>query len=137
MRDFTREFRANPVAALNWPGAASGVQVTEEFGLFARVLLEAARTNLQASTVNVTTSNGPLHARLVAFLEGYQNPGGSATLGWPVKDATLRRSGKKDVDHLTIRLWEIAVVLQELIGGIAVTAPAGHGGGGVPRFPPH
>lgn len=138
MRDFIREFRKNPVAALNWPGAAQAQQLADEFDVFSRVLFEAAAGHRLASSIPVTTANGVLHARLVAFLDGYKNPGGDLTAGWPKKDASIAaRPGRKGVAHKTVRLWEVAMLLQHLLGGVATTVRPGDGGGDPPRWPPH
>jgi hypothetical protein len=138
MRDFAREFRKNPQDALNWPGTAQGHQLADEFSLFSKVLFESVTGHRQASTVAVTTANGPLHARLVAFLDGYKNPAGDLAGGWPKKDAAIAaRAGRKAVSHKTVRLWEAAHVLQELLGGVATTRQPGDGSGDPPRWPPH
>jgi hypothetical protein len=138
MRDFAREFRKNPTGTLNWPGTAQGQQLADEFNLFSRVLLESVAGHRQASTVAVTTANGALHARLVAFLDGYKNPGGDLTGGWPKKDASVAaKPGRKAITHKTVRLWEVAIVLQDLLGGMATTKQPGDGSGDPPRWPPH
>jgi len=138
MRDFRKEFRKNPNSALNWPGTAQGQQVSDDFGLFTRVLFEAAFGHRQASSLAVTTTNTALLARLVAFLDGYKNPAGDNTAGWPKKDASIAaRPGRKAIAHRTVRLWEVAAVLQDLLGGVATTVRPGDGGGDPPRWPPH
>ena len=140
MRDFVREFRKNPNPALNWPGTAQGPQASEEFSLLSRVLFESVNGHKKASAVDVSVpaASTDLHARLVAFLDEYKNPNGDANGGWPKKDATIpARAGKRAVDHRTLRLWEVAVVLQDLIGGVATTVQEGDGAGGTPRWPPH
>jgi hypothetical protein len=106
--------------------------------MFSRVMFEAASGHRQASTVAITTANGLLHARLVAFLDGYENPNGDVTAGWPKKDAAIGAGpGRKAVAHKTVRLWEVAGVLQDLLGGVATTVQPGDGGGDPPRWPPH
>ena len=138
MRDFSKEFRKNPDSALNWPGTAQGQQLSDEFNLFSRVLFEAAFGHRQASTVAITPGNAALHTRLVAFLDGYKNPGGDAAAGWPRKDGAIAaRPGRKAISHKTVRLWEVAVLLQDLLGGVATTILPGDGGGDPPRWPPH
>lgn len=139
MRDFAREFRKNPVEMLNWPGTAQGQALADEFRLFTQVLFESAAGHKQASTVAVNTANGVLHARLVAFLDGYKNPAGDVTAGWPKKDASIAaKPGQKAITHKTVRLWEVATVLQDLLGGVATTKQQGDGsGGGRPKWPPH
>jgi hypothetical protein len=138
MRDFAKEFRKNPVAMLNWPGTAQGAALADEFRLITQVMFESATGHKQASTVAVTTANGMLHARLVAFLDGYKNPGGDVTAGWPKKDASIpAKPGQKALAHKTVRLWEMAVVLQDLLGGVATTQQPGDGGGDRPKWPPH
>lgn len=139
MRDFAKEFRKNPTAALNWPGAAQGQQLADEYDLLSRVLFESVVGHRQASTVSVTTANGVLHARLVAFLDGYKNPAADTTAGWPKKDATIAaKKGQKAITHRTVRLWEVATVLQDLLGGVATTRQPGDGSGDPPpKWPPH
>jgi hypothetical protein len=85
----------------------------------------------------VDVSNKALRDRLVAFLDSYKNPTGSNMEGWPATDVTLKRPPKNDVASDVIRLWELAVALQHLLGSIASTIKPNAGGGGVPRFPPH
>jgi len=138
MRDFNKEFRNNPDPSLNWPGGASGPRTSEEFNLFSRVLFEAAAGHTPASTVAVTTTSTALHTRLVAFLDGYRNAGSDPQGGWPVKNVEIiKRPGRKGIRHRTIRLWEVAVALQDLVGGVATTMRPEDGGGDPPRFPPH
>jgi hypothetical protein len=137
MRDFAKEFRDNPNPSLNWPGATPSKQLAEDFGIFARLMLEAILINKQASAAEVAVSNTALRDRLVAFLDSYKNPTGDNQEGWPVTDVTLKRPRKNDVASDVIRLWELAVALQALLGGIALTVQANQGGGGTPRFPPH
>jgi hypothetical protein len=138
LRDFSKEFRKNANSALNWPGTAQGLQLADEFDMFSRVLFEAAAGHRQASTVAVTTTDGALHARLVAFLDSYKNENADATAGWPKKDAAIKaRPGQKAIAHKTVRLWEVASVLQDLLGGVATTVRPGDGGGDPPRWPPH
>lgn len=138
MRDFAREFRKNPNTALNWPGTAQGQQLADEYDLLSRVLFESVVGHRQASTVSVTTANGALHARLVAFLDGYKNPNGDTSAGWPKKDASVAaKKGRKAISHRTVRLWEVATVLQELLGSVATTKRPEDGAGDPPRWPPH
>lgn len=138
MSDFEKEFLNNADSALNWPGTAQGQRLADEFNLFSRVLFESAFGHRQASEIAVTPTNATLHQRLVTFLDGYQNPGGKTTGGWSKQDATIAGSGgKKDITHKTVRLWEVAGLLQSLLGGVATAQQVTDGGGDPVKWPPH
>ena len=64
--------------------------------------------------------------------------GGETTGGWPKQDATIAGSGgTKDITHKTVRLWEVAGLLQSLLGGVATAQQVTDGGGDPVKWPPH
>jgi hypothetical protein len=100
-----------------------------QFAEFSRVLFGTVPTLGKASELPGTPVDQETHDVLVAFLD---------ELGWPLTDASIpNEDPEKSISHRTVRLWEVAVVLQGLLGQAArKTQPEDGGGGGFSGWPP-
>jgi hypothetical protein len=134
MDAFTAEFIFGE--GVLWPAKGQCLDsINEDLRTFMNVLTQCALMNSSPAAVPNAGMNLKLYARLVQFLDHFKNPAPDPVNGWP--------TGCTDVTHVvhsTLRLWEVSVIAQILLGAAALRKGGpdeGVLGGQGSGWPPH